>query len=106
MQLNFGTVDTTNASITETAHALEMLTKNSLMTTGVVLGAGTAVAAGALVTAALPAQMITATAVSGGLIYAGHRQDKGLPINPLAKADDKKPVASVKAPAVEEPVAA
>ena len=84
-------------AVTETGHAIDLLTKNTLTTTGVVLGAGTAVAAGALVTAALPAQMLTATAVSAGCIYAGDRQAKGLSLNPFAGKSDDKAVA----PAVE-----
>ena len=86
----------------DTGHAIDLLTKNTLTTTGVVVGAGTAVAAGALVTAALPAQMLTAAAISGGCIYAGDRQAKGLSINPFAKKDEPKSVA----PAADAVVAA
>ncbi len=68
-----------------TSDALDILTKNTMMSAGVLLGGSTAVAAAALVTAALPAQMLSAAAVSGALIYAGDRKDKGLPINPFSK---------------------
>ena len=45
--------------------------------------------------AALPAQILTAAAVSGGLIYAGDRQAKGLSVNPFAALSaPKAPVMS------------
>lgn len=62
----------------------DLLNKNLLTTAGVLVGGSTAVAAGALVTFALPAQVLGAAAISGGLIYAGDRQAKGKSINPFA----------------------
>ena len=71
-----------------TASATDLLTKNTLTTAGVVIAAGTGVAGAAVLAAALPAQILTAAAVSGGLIYAGDRQSKGLSVNPFAKGAD------------------
>ncbi len=65
--------------------ASDILNKNLLLTAGIMTGGSTAIAGGVLLTAALPAQMLTAAAVSGGLIYAGVRKDKGLPLNPFTK---------------------
>lgn len=73
------------ASTSETAGALELLTKNTLTTAGVMVAAGTGVAGAAVLAAALPAQIATAAALSGGLIYAGDRKAKGLSINPFQK---------------------
>jgi len=77
--------------LTETAGALDLLSKNTLTSAGVILGAGTGVAAGALVTAALPAQMLLATGATAALLYAGDRKSKELPIFPWGTA----PVAPV-----------
>ena len=66
--------------------AMEILTKNSLTSAGVILGAGTGVAAGALVTAALPAQMLLATGATAALLYAGDRKSKDLPVFPWGNA--------------------
>lgn len=65
-----------------TASSLDLMSKNTLTTCGLAVAAGTAVAGTAVLVAALPAQMATAAALSGGLIYAGDRQAKGLPILP------------------------
>ena len=89
-----------NAGSIGTAGAVELFAKNSLTTAGVVVAAGTGVAGAAVLTAALPAQMLGAAALSGGLIYAGDRQAKGLPINPF----NKEANASTEAPAVEAAV--
>ena len=93
----------------DTGNTIDLLTKNTLTTLGVVTGAGTAVAAGALVTAALPAQMLTATAVSAGLIYAGDRQAKNLPFIPTFGKDaapkDNAPAAVAPAEPVVQPAA-
>ncbi len=75
----------TEPVITDSGAASDILNKNVLLTAGVLVGSSTAVAGGVLLTAALPAQMLTATAVSSGLIYAGIRKDKGLPLNPFHK---------------------
>lgn len=74
-----------------TANAMEMIGKNAYVTAGVVIGSGTALAGGALLTATLPAQMLTATALTGGLIYTGYRKEKNLPLNPFAKDDQPQP---------------
>ena len=80
----------------QTASATDLLTKNTLTTAGVVIAAGTGVAGAAVLAAALPAQILTAAAVSGGLIYAGDRQAKGQSINPFAA------LATPKAPAMND----
>ncbi len=77
-------LDRPTATAGGTGNAVDILNKNALTTAGVLVGGSTAIAAGALVTAALPVQMVTAATVSAGLIYAGDRQAKGLPINPWA----------------------
>ena len=59
-----------------------LMDKNFLTTAGVLVAAGGGVAGTALLVTALPAQTLTAAAVSGGLIYAGDRKHKGLPIIP------------------------
>lgn len=68
------------------------LTINSLTMGGVVLGAGTAVAGAGLVVTALPVQSLIAAGTSTGLIYAGQRKAKGLPILPWIKAKDDEEV--------------
>ena len=90
------TVSFDSVTITEnTASATDLLTKNTLTTAGVVIAAGTGVAGAAVLAAALPAQILTAAAVSGGLIYAGDRQSKGLSVNPFAALSaPKAPVMS------------
>ena len=70
---------------TDSGAASDILNKNMLLTAGILTGGSTAIAGGVLLTAALPAQMLTAGALSGGLIYAGIRKDKGLPLNPFQK---------------------
>ena len=78
-------MDLVSADYTESS--LEILSKNTLTTAGVLVAGSTTIAAGALVTAALPAQMLIAAGTSAALIYAGDRQDKGLSLNPWAKQD-------------------
>ena len=75
-----------------------LLDKNFLTTAGVLIAAGGGVAGTALLLSALPGQCIAAAAVSGGLIYAGDRQHKGLPIVPTFKAEGS--VSTAPAPAV------
>ena len=70
------------AASDDTAGALEILNKNTLTTAGVILGAGTGVAGAALLTAALPAQMLLASGATAALIYAGDRKSKSLPVFP------------------------
>ena len=66
-----------------------ILDKNALTSAGVLVAAGTGVAGTALLVTALPAQMALAAGASAGLIYAGDRQDKGLPILPWQKGDEQ-----------------
>ena len=70
-----------------TAGAIELLNKNTLTTAGVILGAGTGVAGAALLTAALPAQMLLATGTTAALLYAGDRKSKDLPVFPSQSAN-------------------
>jgi hypothetical protein len=82
-------------AVQEIESSMDLLTKNTLTTAGVVIAAGTGVAGAAVLAAALPAQILTAAAVSGGLIYAGDRQAKGLSVNPFAALSaPKAPVMS------------
>ena len=60
----------------------DLLSKNALTTAGVLVGAGTGVAGVGVLFAALPGQMTVATAITGGLLYAGHRQSVDKPIIP------------------------
>lgn len=89
-----------DSNLTATAGALDLLTKNTLTTAGVIVAAGTGVAGAAVLAAALPAQIATAAVVSGGLLYAGDRQAKGLSINPFQK-DATDTTVAVKAASVE-----
>ena len=66
--------------------ALDLLSKNTLTSAGVILGAGTGVAGAALLTAALPAQMLLATGTTAALLYAGDRKSKDLPVFPWGAA--------------------
>ena len=72
-----------------TSNATEILNKNLMTTAGVLVGTSTVLASTALVAAAIPAQVLVATGASAGLIYAGDRQHKGLPLNPWAKPEEK-----------------
>jgi hypothetical protein len=94
---SIGTSNVAGASIGE------MLDKNVLTTAGVLVGAGTGVAGAAVLTVALPAQVLGASVISAGLIYAGDRQSKGLKIfaNPFGKPEDQ-----VAEEATTEPAAA
>ena len=56
--------------------------KNLLFTSGVLVAAGTGVAGAALLLSAMPAQVLGATALSGGLMFAGQRKHEGKPILP------------------------
>ncbi len=95
MALTTVSFDNNAPSDGQAASATDLLTKNTLTTAGVVIAAGTGVAGAAVLAAALPAQILTAATVSGGLIYAGDRQAKGLSINPFAALSaPKAPVMS------------
>ena len=81
--------DTASATDSALAAGSEgLLDKNLLFTSGVLIAAGTGVAGAAVLVSALPAQVITAGALSGGLMYAGHRKDKGLPVFPWQKDEE------------------
>lgn len=69
------------------------LDKNALTTAGVLVASGTAIAGTGLLVTVLPAQMALALGTSAGLLYAGDRQDKELPIFPWQKADEQAPAA-------------
>ena len=71
-----------------TEGALDVLNKNTLTTAGVLVAGSTGVAALALVATAIPAQIALASGISAGLIYAGDREDKGLPILPWQKKEE------------------
>ena len=78
----------------------DILSKNALTTAGVLIGAGTGVAGAGILFMALPGQMTVGAALTGGLLYAGHRQSVGKPIIPGMSADKPEsapaaPVASV-----------
>ena len=65
-----------------------MLNKNMLTTAGILVGGSTVVASLGLVATAMPAQLALAAGASAGLIYAGDRKDKDLPLNPWGKTDE------------------
>ena len=65
----------------------DLLSRNALTTAGVLVGAGTGVAGAAVLVAALPGQMIVAGTLTGGLLYAGHRQHVGKSIIPQFGSD-------------------
>ena len=81
-------------SVEEIESAMDLLTKNTMTTAGVIVAAGTGVAGAALLTAALPAQMLAAAGTSAALIYAGDRQAKGLTVNPFLRFMPTETVAS------------
>ena len=60
----------------------DILSKNALTTAGCLVAAGTGVAGAGILFLALPGQMTVAAGLSGGLLYAGHRQFVGKPIIP------------------------
>ena len=60
----------------------DILSKNALTTAGCLMAAGTGVAGAGILFLALPGQMTVAAGLSGGLLYAGHRQSVGKPIIP------------------------
>ena len=68
-----------------------LLDKNLLFTSGVLVAAGTGVAGAALLLAAVPGQVIGATALSGGLMYAGQRKYEGKPIFPWTQQTGAQP---------------
>ena len=89
LPMALSTVSFDTVSIVEdTASATDLLTKNTLTTAGVVVAAGTGVAGAAVLTAALPAQMLLAAGISSGLIYAVDRKSKDLPILPWVKTQE------------------
>ena len=72
----------------------DILSKNALTTAGVLIGAGTGVAGAGILFMALPGQMVVGATLTGGLLYAGHRQSVGKPIIPGMSADKPAPVAN------------
>ncbi len=86
-----------NRTLTDTAGASagEFLDKNALTAAGAVVGVGAAVAGIGVATAVAPAPMLAAGVISGGLIYAGDRQDKGLDIFANPFAEEEKAEAAV-----------
>ena len=59
-----------------------LLDKNLLFTSGVLVAAGTGVAGAGLLLAAMPGQVVGASALAGGLMYAGQRKHEGKAILP------------------------
>lgn len=62
--------------------ASDYATRNIATTAGLAVAAGTCVAGAAILTAALPGQMILAASTTGVLLYVGDRQHNDLPIIP------------------------
>lgn len=60
----------------------DFATRNIATTAGLAIGAGTVVAGAAILTAALPGQVILAATTTGVLLYVGDRQANDLPIVP------------------------
>lgn len=81
----------------------DILSKNALTTAGVLVGAGTGVAGAGILFMALPGQMTAAAALTGGLLYAGHRQSLGKSIIPGRGTDDKPSATTVDVTPVSEP---
>lgn len=82
-----------------------LMDKNMLFTSGVLIAAGTGVAGAAVLLAAMPGQVIGASALAGGLMYAGQRKHEGKAIFPWNEGEEAKtstPVTPV-APAKAEP---
>jgi hypothetical protein len=98
-----------SAPVTSDGAKSDILSKNALTTAGCVLAAGTGVAGAGILFMALPGQMTVAATLTGGLLYAGHRQSVGKPIIP-GTGDKSAPAATttvnVTATADAEPAAA
>ena len=62
--------------------ASDFATRNIATTAGLAVGAGAVVAGAAVLTAALPGQVIVAAGTTGALLYIGDRQFNGKPIIP------------------------
>lgn len=88
MSIKSLTTSTESAQNVSGAVGSELFNKNTMTTAGVCIGLGTGVASLALVSAALPVQMVTFTGLSAGLLYMGDRQDKGMGLIPFAGKDD------------------
>ncbi len=73
---------TNSVAIDNSGATSDILSKNALTTAGVLVGAGTGVAGAGILFLALPGQMTVAAGLTGGLLYAGHRQSVGKPIIP------------------------
>ena len=72
--------------------ALDFATRNIATGVGMGILAGTAFTGAAILTAALPGQMILAAGSSGIALYIGDRQAKGMPIIP--SRDNAAPAAT------------
>ena len=71
-----------------------LMDKNLLFTSGVLVAAGTGVAGAALLLSAMPAQVLGATALSGGLMFAGQRKHEGKAILPWTEQTAAQPAAA------------
>ena len=86
--------------------ASDFATRNIATTAGLAVAAGTAVAGAAILTAALPGQMIVAAGTTGVLLYVGDRQYNGKPVIP-GRGDATPAAAPAPAtPVADEPAAA
>ena len=70
------------AAIHTSGAASDFATRNIATTAGLAVGAGAVVAGAALLTAALPGQVIVAAGTTGALLYVGDRQFNGKPVIP------------------------
>ena len=87
--MSFKTITVDKPSATAEVGAFDLsFEKNALTTTGTVMAIGTIAVGGAVATAVVPFHMVAGTAIAAGLIYAGDRADKGLPIIPTFTQDE------------------
>jgi len=76
------------ARVDDTGFISDFSDQHPLAQAGLVVGVGAGGFGAGVLIAALPAQMLTAATLSGGLIYAGNRMKQGLSVNPFASSDD------------------
>lgn len=74
--------------VDDTGFMSDFSDQHPLAQAGIVVGVGAGGFGAGVLIAALPAQMLTAATLSGGLIYAGNRVKQGLSVNPFASSDD------------------
>ena len=81
---NMSAFKQSNATVARTPDGVSdgFATRNIATAAGLALGAGTVVAGAAILTAALPGQMVVAAGTTGVLLYVGDRQFNGKPIIP------------------------